>query len=174
MPFVMTPTVAYADVAWDPKTAALVVAACSAAMAVSAGYFWLSARATWGWRPVEGQITHSASEIWETYRRGLVFWGRKVPIYRPDIAYIYTVAGVDYEGKRIFFGDGAWHDSQDHVSAIIERYPPGQKVRVYCSPTSPKLSVLERGQQKGTLRHLVIAAQLGVAALVLGVMSAIS
>ena len=163
--------VARGSVNWDPKTGALVLAVGSALLALYAAYLWLRVRSTWSWRPVSGQITHSPTDQRDTYRTRTL-WRKKVPVYRPDVQYVYSVDGIDHQSTRIFFGDGAWYDSQNDAAAIVARYPPGQSVRVYCSPSSPDLSVLERGEQAGARRYVMLAGKLLGLALVLWVLSA--
>ena len=60
----------------------------------------------------------------------------------PDIAYVYTVDGVEHHGKRISIGD-IKPDSPE-VEAALERYQAGRTGPVFYNPAKPDEAVLER------------------------------
>ena len=152
------------------EAGAYLFAAGSAAIVAYAGYLRYRAKVTWGWRPVDGRITWSGTEERTITRRGII--GRKrVTLFRADIRYVYTVHGTDFEGSRIFFGDDEWHESHDPVSEITGRYPPGRVVRVFCDPKNSAKAVLERGQQAGARRYLMLVFKTAAAAAALGLLS---
>ncbi len=60
----------------------------------------------------------------------------------PDIAYVYTVDGVEHRGKRISIGEIA-PDSPE-VEAALDRYQVGRTGPVFYTPQDPDEAVLER------------------------------
>ncbi len=60
----------------------------------------------------------------------------------PDIAYVYTVDGVEHRGKRISIGE-IKPDSPE-VEAALERYQVGRTGPVFYNPAKPDEAVLER------------------------------
>ena len=64
--------------------------------------------------------------------------------FRPDVAYHYSVNGIEYHSNRISFG-GRVYASFDHFARNrIRRYRPGERVVVYYKPGNAVESVLER------------------------------
>jgi Protein of unknown function (DUF3592) len=68
--------------------------------------------------------------------------------YSADVTYKYQVAGVNYTGTRLAFGQMS--SSSEYARRILDRYPVGQKVSVHYSPGKPEQAVLETGIHGGT------------------------
>lgn len=106
-------------------------------VAVGVG-FWKSLQTT---RYVATDGTVTVSRV-DAPRRG-----KNGPNYRPVIEYDYEVAGAKLHGDQ----RRAWEIGLSGTSArravqrIVGRYPAGQTVTVYYSPTDPQHSVLEPG-----------------------------
>lgn len=60
----------------------------------------------------------------------------------PDIAYVYTVDGVEHRGKRISIGE--IRPDSPEVEAALERYQVGRTGPVFYNPAHPDEAVLER------------------------------
>jgi hypothetical protein len=68
--------------------------------------------------------------------------------YSANISYNYQVAGIQYEGTRLAFGEMT--TSPEYAQGILKRYPVGKKVPVHYDPANPELAVLETGLHGGT------------------------
>ncbi|MDQ3059090.1 MAG: DUF3592 domain-containing protein [Pseudomonadota bacterium] len=65
--------------------------------------------------------------------------------YYAEVRYRYAVAGQDYDGRRVSFGDlecGA----HEKATSIIERFPEGARVAVYYDPAQVDESSLLVGE----------------------------
>jgi hypothetical protein len=91
------------------------------------------------WIPVEGTITKSLADE----RTSMDSEGNSSSSYLPEIEYSYKLLGQDYLGKRIAFGSIQGGDLAK-VNKILNRYPVGSHVTVYCDPNNPEECVLER------------------------------
>jgi len=76
-----------------------------------------------------------------------------------DIAYSYTVNGVNYTGRRYRYDDG--NDAFDY-RAVTEAFPPGSRQRVYYNAANPSDSVLEPGVDGCDLLFALFAIPLNV------------
>ncbi len=95
------------------------------------------------WPYVEGVIT--ASEVSSSSQSmGSSTRSRTSTSYFPSVEYQYTVNGAPQEGYEIVFG-GYSFSSRQEAGAILQKYPLGQKVRVYYKPRKYHRSVLEPG-----------------------------
>ena len=73
--------------------------------------------------------------------------------YAPKIAYSYAVAGENYQGDRVRFGD-VWSIGPRKAEAIAGRYSPGGRASVHYDPNAPEESVLEPAAPKRTFLYL--------------------
>jgi hypothetical protein len=64
------------------------------------------------------------------------------------ISYTYEVAGTNYTGTRVAFGEMS--ASATYAQGILNRFPVGKKVPVYFFPNDPQLALLETGVHGGT------------------------
>ncbi|MDB5174786.1 MAG: hypothetical protein JWN51_3559 [Phycisphaerales bacterium] len=103
------------------------------------GYFLvrmlLHARANTNWSAVPGTVTSAA--VVRSY-------SPLNPKYHTEVAYDYTVAGVDYKGGRIRTNDGDW-DSFDSARRALGQLATGAQVMVHYDPADPSQSLLEPG-----------------------------
>jgi hypothetical protein len=87
--------------------------------------------------------------------------------YDVEIYYDYNVGGIHYTGTRVAFGmNPAWcgttdghletkgRDAKEQAQGFVARYPPGQRVSVFYSPTHPEEALLEPGIGGGTWEQL--------------------
>jgi hypothetical protein len=91
------------------------------------------------WIPVEGTITKSLADE----RTSMDSEGNSSSSYVSEVVYSYKFLGENYEGKRIAFGYEQAGDLE-RVNKILNRYPAGSHVTVYCDPNKPEDCVLER------------------------------
>ena len=96
---------------------------------------WLSSRAG-SWPTVEGEIIDSDLEqLSETN-------SKLTDTYAVSVHYRYSVKGREFIGERIAYGLGVLLMEQS-AQRIVDRYPVGERVRIYVCPTNPAQSVLE-------------------------------
>lgn len=69
--------------------------------------------------------------------------GNQSTSYYPEVRYSYEYMGITYEGDRIAFG-GKVGGSRKKASEMIQAYPLGKNLTVYCDPNNPEDAVLER------------------------------
>ena len=86
--------------------------------------------------------------------------GRDRTGYVPEIRYKYFIGGKELEGDRVYNGD-AWNRKEKVIARLVDRYPPGARVRVFVDPARPGEAVLEPGSPA--------ARELGEQALVTGI-----
>ncbi len=86
----------------------------------------------------------------------------------PDVEYAFSVAGVEYHGKRI--GIGEIRPNSPEVEAALERYQVGRTGPVYYNPENPEEAVLERDPPVSPRTMYAIAA--GVMIVGLGIVVA--
>lgn len=130
----------------DGQTVLLIVLALVAIMSVIGGYLVYSG--------LKNRKLAKASELWPTAGGKVLATNittrayrdrkqhRTTHFYTPHIHYTYSVAGADYEGEVIRFGDV----EQGHVSlaeAITAKYPVGSVVAVRYDPNDPTRATLE-------------------------------
>ena len=75
----------------------------------------------------------------------------------PDFRYRYTVAGQDYEGRRVGFADTMVR-TRGALERLQRRFRPGKAVRVYYDPAHPATSVLQPGPDWRQITPLFTAA----------------
>ncbi len=90
---------------------------------------------TVNWRETSGVILFS--NVAQLYR------GKEVAKEILQLSYVYTVDGVDYEGKRVTFKSFTWFFGD--LNKLAAQYPKGQEVAVYYDPLHPEEAVLEKG-----------------------------
>ena len=64
-------------------------------------------------------------------------------IYRPDVAYRYTVQGVDYQSNRISFGARVYASFDHFARQRLAGYRDGDSVTVFYNPENAAEAVLE-------------------------------
>jgi len=60
----------------------------------------------------------------------------------PEVRYVYSVAGSDYQGSRIRFGSVRF-STQEKAKALLAPYKEGAAVEVRYNPSDPRDSTLE-------------------------------
>jgi hypothetical protein len=90
--------------------------------------------------------------------------------YDLTVAYTYEVAGREWHGNRVSFGQepsGSYGDVQPRM----EQYLKGTEVTVYYDPADPSQAVLERGAASGAWFAIalgIVLIAVGIALLVSG------
>jgi hypothetical protein len=108
------------------------------------------------WTIVEGTINISRlSEWWDADSGG----ARLGPIeYLAYIEYSYEFNRVKHKSNRISIGDEFRRfGSKERAEEIRAKYPSGGKVKVYCNPKRPQLSILETGFKPKSFIFLVMS-----------------
>jgi hypothetical protein len=123
------------------------------------------------WPTVEATINISRLSEWQDADSGGV--GIGTIKYAADIEYSYEFNGVKHTSNRISsIGDGFWRfGSKERAEEIRAKYPSGGKVKVYCNPKRPQLSILETGFKPKIIIWLVLGIfALGMSSLLFSVM----
>jgi hypothetical protein len=64
--------------------------------------------------------------------------------YHAEVHYDFVVGGQAYAGNKIAFGDYGTSDPS-YAKRIVNRYPKGASVKIYCQARDPDQCVLEPG-----------------------------
>ena len=91
-----------------------------------------------GWPAVEGKVVRTGIEVSDTggdYSHDL---------FAPVVEFRFVVDGVSKTRRRLAMTD-INPGSKAGAEAIVKRYKTGSKVRVYCSPHDPEMTILEPG-----------------------------
>ncbi len=130
----------------DGQTVLLIVGALVVIMSAVGGYLIYSgvknrnlAKASELWPTAGGKVlaTEITTRSYRDHKRNTTTY-----FYMPRVRYAYSVAGADYEGEVIRFGDveqGTIHGAE----AIIANYPEGSVVAVRYDPQDPTRATLE-------------------------------
>jgi len=97
------------------------------------------AQASLNWPSTIGTIGASSVQA----RTSRTSSGRSTAFY-PEVLYQYEVDGRKYLGQRIAFGSQVGYSDSNRAHAIVDRYVPGNQIRVYYNPNNPGDAVLER------------------------------
>ena len=73
---------------------------------------------------------------------------RRKPTYVANVAYSYSVGGVEYTSTRIRFGQVS-SSFRSHAEYWTNKYKVGAPATAYFNPRNPAESVLERGVSLG-------------------------
>ncbi len=120
----------------------LLICLIMAAMTVLSGrYLWLAV-ACKGWPAAECVIQSAEVVEKEVKRQGRP--GTRTH-YAARLSYSFAVAGIEYIGERVSFGDfaGASSSSPKAAQECLARYAKGTKTSVHYNPKNPSVSVLE-------------------------------
>lgn len=92
------------------------------------------------WPSVMGKITSSNVEegVWYSRTKG------NTSIYYPEINYLYTVMGKEYDGNRVMFASNIGTPNRKEAYNLLKRYPENTAVKIYYDPHGPSSSVIER------------------------------
>ena len=101
------------------------------------GATWQGALASRGWASTTGEVVSSDVVV-------VVNEAGETQSYGARVVYTYLVSGRRHESNRVSFGRGLLREGGE-VTALVERYPEGARVRVYYDPRAPRESVLEPG-----------------------------
>jgi hypothetical protein len=107
--------------------------------------------ASQSWPATPGKVTESGTAT-ATQRTSR---GRTMVSHSSVVHYTYQVAGQDYTGTAVEFGDQ--QRFQSAAEAVGARYPAGKAVTVYYDPASPGRAVLERALTFSTYVWLVLS-----------------
>jgi hypothetical protein len=126
-------------------------------VAIAAFLFYRSRRANQQadasqyWPSVLGTVVSSAVEI----SRSSDGDGGTSTHHHPRITYAYDVQGHHYRSDSLSFGAGLTVGGQAGAQVIVDRYVPGNQVRVYYNPNQPGEAVLERASPASKLLNWV-------------------
>jgi hypothetical protein len=115
-------------------------------IAIAAFLFYSSRRArqqadnSLTWPSVIGSVVSSAVET----RRSTDSDGHTSTSHYPRITYEYDVQGHRYRSDRFAFGGLVSSGGYAGAQAVVDRYVPGNQIRVYYNPQQPSEAVLER------------------------------
>jgi len=101
---------------------------------------WPSTLGTIGASSIQARPSHSSE-------------GGTSTAYYPEVLYQYEVNGNRYMGQRITFGSQVGYGDSNRARAIVDRYVPGNQIRVYYNPNNPSDAVLE--QSAGTSSRIL-------------------
>jgi hypothetical protein len=99
-------------------------------------YYLKMARNSLHWENTNGEITSSEIKITKS---------KNGKTYQPDIHFNYQVYGTEYTSKRVYFGSNLGTSSKNRAQKLIDKYPVGQKVKVYYDPMKNTRAVIEPG-----------------------------
>jgi hypothetical protein len=98
---------------------------------------YVRGRAAARWPTTTGTVTATRIEETKTYRGGFR--------YTPVVRYRYAVAGAEYDGNRLAFGDDAGDGSHSGAERVLQSYPVCTAVLVHYNSGRPGESVLQMG-----------------------------
>ena len=81
--------------------------------------------------------------------------------YAPRIVYEYEMAGLYYQGERLWMGPAVVSSESDEAAREVARYPLGSEVPVYYNPSNPAEATLHPRIGWG-VRMLWLAALIGL------------
>lgn len=103
------------------------------------------AKASESWPSVQGIVSHS--EIQQSTRDETI-------MYAAVIKYEFTVDSISYLGNRISLSsENSKTSSAREVKKVLQKYPLGERVKVFYDPELPENSVLETGAD--TLTYII-------------------
>lgn len=73
--------------------------------------------------------------------------------FMPEVAYEYQVNGITYQGSRVGFGKVTM--SRKKATQVVEKYPSGSAMTVFCDPQDVAKAVLET-RAFGFANHLAL------------------
>ena len=123
------------------------------------------AQATKGWPSVSGKILRSQIVPVEKIREKK----QKLVLYRPEMAYSYSVGGKEYVAETIRTDLQSQSNPAD-LKRLLDTYPVGQTVAVFYNPANPAEAVLEPGDNPQTKSLLGCGIVLAVVAGIMLVM----
>lgn len=139
--------------------AALITCLIAVPFVVLAGvFFYMSrrnnaqAQASMTWPSVLGTVAASSVGVSSSYSSE----SGTSTSYTPELLYEYEVLGHRYTGEKIAFTVVGYGDRRS-AQTIVDRYLPGNQVRVYYNPSNPGEAVLEQSAGTGN-RALVWVA----------------
>ena len=92
---------------------------------------------------------------------------RIVTRYRPDVQFVYAVAGREFHSNTWKWGWTALYADEQEVKAAIAKYAAGASVPVFYNAQKPDEAVLEPGNRTGSAIQLVFAATFGLCGLLM-------
>jgi hypothetical protein len=99
-------------------------------------------------------------------------YSRQYTSYSPEVSYSYAVGGTEYEGSA-FARVNVSTTTRAVVAACVDRYPPGQAIRVLYDPTDPTTAYLEVRRSMGAAILLGFGGLLmAIGVLIVGLVSA--
>lgn len=112
-------------------------------------------QASQAWPTTEGVILSSEVRIFSEGEETIA--GKKSDTYEYNIIYGFRVKFYDYESDKIRLIPFHSTDPQE-IQAIVDQYPPGERVTVYYNPDDPFESLLELPDVKKILKGYSIGA----------------
>lgn len=96
----------------------------------------LEANASTNWQTTTGTVTHSDVVTSKSRRGG--------PMFGASVVYEFDLEGSRHIGDRVTVAN-IQTSSRARALRVVERYPVGAEVTVYCHPSDPERSLLEPG-----------------------------
>ena len=79
------------------------------------------------------------------------------PLFRPVVRYKYEVAGRRYDGNHINWTEQQ-HRTYTKARKTLDRFNPGERVKIYYNPEMPSSAVLSAGRTFAMPAEAVIAS----------------
>ncbi len=105
------------------------------------------AQASQTWPSVMGKVTASSVEVSTSSDSD----GGTSTSYYPAVTYDYEVLGHRYSSNRVVFGFRVGSGNRAQAQTVVDRYIPGNSIRVYYNPNNPGEAVLERTSQSSNI-----------------------
>jgi hypothetical protein len=119
-------------------------------------------QASESWIPVEGKVIRS----WVREDYSTDSEGDSTTTYYPEVEYVYSFLGKEYQGNQIAFGPKVG-GSRSRAEKIIAKYSGGDSLTVYYDPSKPEDSVLERVLSKTSLVYGLLCLVVAVITVVI-------
>ncbi len=102
------------------------------------------------WNKTDGKVISSNLKVIENT-------GEVDKSYRAKIKYQYLVNKDTFVSSRVYYGDKLSSSFKSRYAKLLEKYPVGEKVKVYYNPISAKESVIERGVMLEVVFMLIVS-----------------
>ena len=95
------------------------------------------------WPMTTGRVVSSKILQESSTSTGNTMVTRSQYLYKPEVAFEYTVQGIKYLSNMVTFADFATNSSV-RADRIVSKYPEGKQVQVFYDPDDPQMAVLEQ------------------------------
>jgi hypothetical protein len=112
------------------------------------------------WPSVIGTVVSSNTEARQSHDSD----GTHTSFY-PMVMYEYEVLGHRYRSDQVNFGGKLGYGNSNTAQVVVDRYIPGNNIRVYYNPNNPGEAVLER--TAGTSSRILVWVAIFIIAILL-------